>query len=411
MAIAANAGATVNADLPWGILTGVRPAKIVHRLLDQGEAPDSIQRYLQSRYGVSVGKASLLTEVAVNNHRFVPTPADCEQERRKVSLYLGIPYCASRCVYCSFPSALLPADEGQIVSLLQAIGQDIQAVVKLLSTCGLSPQSLYIGGGTPTCLPEKQFGQLLGWIRDAFDIPSLKEFTVEAGRPDSIDEAKLRLMREVGVTRVSVNPQTLQQRTLDRIGRRHRAGQTFSALRLVRDAGFRFVNMDLIAGLPGETPADLQSSLAQVLAHHPENITVHTLAIKRGAELRDCFDSAGLPEPRMVQEMVELSAAMIRAGGWSPYYLYRQKNSPGNMENVGYSKPGAECIYNIDIIEERRTIIGMGPSAASKAVCPEEWRLDSCHFPKDIPTYVKRIAELAAKRDQLIMNLFSRNGC
>ena len=411
MAIAANAGATVNADLPWGILTGVRPAKIVHRLLDHGETPDSIQRGLQSRYGVSAWKASLLTEVAVNNRRFVPTPADCEQESRKVSLYLGIPYCSSRCVYCSFPSALLPVDEGQIVSLLQAIGQDIQAVVKLLSTCGLSPQSLYIGGGTPTCLPEKQFGQLLGWIRDAFDIPSLKEFTVEAGRPDSIDEAKLRLMREVGVTRVSVNPQTLQQRTLDRIGRRHRAGQTFSALRLVRDAGFRFVNMDLIAGLPGETPADLQSSLAQVLAHHPENITVHTLAIKRGAELRDCFDSAGLPEPRMVQEMVELSAAMIRAGGWSPYYLYRQKNSPGNMENVGYSKPGAECIYNIDIIEERRTIIGMGPSAASKAVCPEEWRLDSCHFPKDIPTYVKRIAELAAKRDQLIMNLFSRNGC
>ena len=400
----------MNADLPWGILTGVRPAKIVHRLLDHGEAPDSIQRYLQSRYGVSVGKASLLTEVAVNNRRFVPTPAVHEQENRIVSLYLGIPYCASRCVYCSFPSALLPADEGQIVSLLQAIGQDIQAVVKLLSTCGLSPQSLYIGGGTPTCLPEKQFGQLLGWIRDAFDIPSMKEFSVEAGRPDSIDEAKLRLMREAGVTRVSVNPQTLQQRTLDRIGRRHQAEQTFSALRLVRKAGFRFVNMDLIAGLPGETPADLQSSLAQVLAHHPENITVHTLAIKRGAELKDCFDSAGLPEPRTVQEMVEMSAAMIRAGGWSPYYLYRQKNSPGNMENVGYAKPGAECIYNIDIIEERRTIIGMGPSAASKAVCPEEWRLDSCHFPKDIPTYVNRIAELTAKRDQLVTNLFSRNG-
>ena len=400
----------MNSDLPWGGLTGVRPAKIVHRLLDHGEAPDSIQRYLQSHYGVSAGKASLLTEVAVNNRRFVPTPAVHEQENRIVSLYLGIPYCASRCVYCSFPSALLPADEGQIVSLLQAIGQDIQAVVKLLSTCGLSPQSLYIGGGTPTCLPEKQFGQLLGWIRDAFDIPSMKEFSVEAGRPDSIDEAKLRLMREAGVTRVSVNPQTLQQRTLDRIGRRHQAEQTFSALRLVRKAGFRFVNMDLIAGLPGETPADLQSSLAQVLAHHPENITVHTLAIKRGAELKDCFDSAGLPEPRTVQEMVEMSAAMIRAGGWSPYYLYRQKNSPGNMENVGYAKPGAECIYNIDIIEERRTIIGMGPSAASKAVCPEEWRLDSCHFPKDIPTYVNRIAELTAKRDQLVTNLFSRNG-
>ena len=393
-------------DKPWGILTGVRPAKIVHRLLDQGESPAAIRSQLQSRYGVSAGKAALLTEVATNNRRFVPGPTADPQETRRVSLYLGIPYCASRCVYCSFPSALLPTDEGQIASLLQAIGQDIQAVVKLLSACGLTPQSLYIGGGTPTCLPEKFFGRLLGWLGEAFDIAALAEFTVEAGRPDSIDEEKLALMRQAGVTRVSVNPQTMRQQTLDRIGRRHRAEQTLDALRLVRAAGFRHVNMDLIAGLPGETLPDFEYSLSQVLAQWPENVTVHTLALKRGAELVNCSDSADLPEPSTVQAMVEASAAMIRAGGWLPYYLYRQKNSPGNMENVGYTKPGGECIYNIDIIEERRTIIGMGPSSASKAVRREGWRLDSCYFPKDIPNYVQRIGELAAKREDLIKKLF-----
>jgi oxygen-independent coproporphyrinogen-3 oxidase len=165
--------------------------------------------------------------------------------------------------------------------------------------------------------------------------------------------------------------------------------------------------MDLIAGLPGEGLEDLQSSVTQVLATNPENITVHTLALKRGSELLNCAGMAQLPDPVTVQAMVEESSALIRAGGWVPYYLYRQKNSPGNMENVGYTKPGGECIYNIDMIEERRTIIGMGPSAASKAVCPKEWRLDSCHFPKDIPTYIKNIGELTAKRDRLIQALFT----
>ena len=410
MVIAASAVIKVNINNPWGILTGVRPAKIVHRLLDRGEQPETIRNYLQTQYGVSEGKAALLTEVATNNRRFVPNPGTQETESRKVSLYLGIPYCTSRCVYCSFPSALLPADEGQIASLLQAIGQDIQAVVKLLSAGGLTPQSLYIGGGTPTCLPGKFFGQLMGWVREAFDTRSLKEFTVEAGRPDSIDAEKTDLMRQAGVTRVSVNPQTMQQRTLDRIGRQHQAQQTLSALKLVRAAGFHYVNMDLIAGLPGETKADMHSSLTQVLAENPENITVHTLALKRGAELLNCSDSADLPDPATVQDMVEESATRIRAGGWAPYYLYRQKNSPGNMENVGYTKPGAECLYNIDIIEERRTIIGMGPSAASKAVRPDGWRLDSCYFPKDVRTYVQRISELTDKREQLITNLFSPQG-
>ncbi len=397
----------MNDGRPWGLLSGVRPTKIVHRRLDQGEQPEAILSFLTKRYEVAPDKAALLIAVALNNRSRIPAPDAAGADNRKVSLYLGIPYCSSRCVYCSFPSALLPEDEGQIACLLEAIGQDIQAMVKLLSTCGLAVQSLYIGGGTPTCLPEKLFAQLLEWLTSAFDIAAMKEFTVEAGRPDSISAEKLLLMRQAGATRISVNPQTMRQCTLDRIGRRHESRQTLTAFQMVRAAGFEQVNMDLIAGLPGEVPADMQFSLAEVLSMGPENITVHTLALKRGSELMNHWDTAGLPTPLDVRLMVEQSALRIKEAGLFPYYLYRQKNSPGNLENVGYAKPGSEGLYNIDIIEERRTIIGMGPSAATKAVVPNSWRLDSCHFPKDIPTYIRRIGELAQKREQLIKSLLS----
>lgn len=396
----------MNDPLPWGVLTGVRPAKIVHRLMDQGEPADAIRELLQRRYGVSSAKAALLTEVAVHDRRLVPVPENWDRERREVSLYLGIPYCTSRCAYCSFPSALLPTDGDQIRCLLQAIVQDMQAVVKLLSTFGLTPRTLYIGGGTPTCLPGPFFGQLMDGVRSCFDTAALREFTVEAGRPDSISGEKLQTMRRAGATRISVNPQTMRQGTLDRIGRRHGAEETAEAMRAVRESGFRLVNMDLIAGLPGETAADMRFSLKRVLEMRPENITVHTLALKRGAELWNQAGPTGIPSPETVREMVDESAAQIRAGGWEPYYLYRQKNSAACLENVGYSLPGTECIYNVDMIEERRTILGMGPSAATKAVLNPEWRLESCHFPKDIPTYVKRIGELTAKRGELIKRLF-----
>jgi len=374
--------------------------------MDAGEHPEDIQNFLRDHYGVSAEKASLLTEIAAANRFLVPTPETAEQESRKVSLYLGIPYCTSRCIYCSFPSALLPADEGQIVCLLEAIGQDIQAVVKLLSTCGISAQSLYIGGGTPTCLPGEHFRKLLESLTEAFDIAGMKEFTVEAGRPDSISREKLSLMQRSGVTRISINPQSMNQVTLDRIGRRHRAADIPAALQLARELGFRLVNMDLIAGLPGETADDMKLSLSQVLAAEPENITVHTLAMKRGAPLQELLRPEDFPSPQAVRRMVSDTAREIRAAGLKPYYLYRQKNSPGNLENVGYAREGSICVYNVDMMEERRTIIGMGPSAASKAVVSEQWRLKSCHFPKDIPTYVNRIKDLIAKRDVLIQSLF-----
>ena len=392
---------------PWGKLTGVRPAKIVHRRLDAGDSLAAIRGFLQEHYGVSEAKAALLAEVAANNRFLVPTPETAATESRRVSLYLGIPFCTSRCVYCSFPSALLPKDEEQIVCLLETIGQDIQAVVKLLSNFGMQAQTLYIGGGTPTSLPDAQFRRLLECLGEAFDIAGMREFTVEAGRPDSVSREKLRSMKRCGVTRISINPQTMNQATLDRIGRRHRAAETLDAVKLARAEGFAEINMDLIAGLPGETPDQMSFSLEQVLSAEPENITVHTLAVKRGAPLHDAPDAAGLTPATIVRLMVEETSRQIRAAGYHPYYLYRQKNSPGELENVGYAKPGRECIYNVDIMEERRTIVGMGPSSASKAILPAEWRLNSRYFPKDISTYNQRIGELAAKREALIETIFT----
>ena len=388
----------------------MRPSKIVHRHLDCGEDQAGIRRFLQERYEVSAERAALLTEVAAANRFLVASPDTAAAEGRSVSLYLGIPYCTSRCIYCSFPSALLPADEEQIICLMAAIGQDIQAVVKLLSNFGIKAQTLYIGGGTPTSLPDVFFRKLLEQLTDAFNIAGLKEFTVEAGRPDSISRDKLTWMREAGVTRISINPQTMNQATLDRIGRRHRADETLEAVNMAREAGFDRINMDLIAGLPGETPDDMKFSVDQVLKLEPENITVHTLAVKRGAVLHEAPDESGLTAAAIVRQMVNNASPKIRTAGYHPYYLYRQKNSPGELENVGYTKPGDECVYNVDIIEERRTIVGMGPSAASKAILPEEWRLNSQHFPKDIPTYIKRIHELTAKRELLIGTIFSSHG-
>lgn len=401
MDIARIAGIRVGVDGPWGRLTGVRPSKIVHRCLDRGDTPEEIRRFLQSRYGASEERAALLTEISVRNRPQVPVPENYELHRAEVDLYIGIPYCSSRCVYCSFPSSILPTDTKQVFSLLTAIGQDIDAVVKLTGECGLTPRTLYIGGGTPTCLPFDAFRELMYMVQQAFPHPGL-EFTVEAGRPDSIDPQKVKLMRQAGVTRVSVNPQSMRRETLDRIGRKHSPEQVTDAFYMLRDAGFQAINMDLIAGLPGEDAATVCRSVEQVLAMRPDNVTVHTLALKRGAEMREYPDVWELPTDQEMADMVADSRRLIRLAGYFPYYLYRQKNSPGRLENVGYSIPGAECIYNIDIIEERRTIIGMGPSAATKATVLTDWRLESLHFPKDIPTYLKTVGWLAEKRNQLL---------
>lgn len=389
----------------WGDLTGVRPTKIVHKYLDLDIQPAMIIDLLQQRFRMSKGRAELLLQIAGANRFLVPCPENYDRQRSEVSLYIGIPYCSSRCVYCSFPSAILPADTGQIFSLLAAIGQDIEAVVKLMGNYGLKPRTLYIGGGTPTCLPVDAFRHLLKTVASLMPYSWL-EYTVEAGRPESIDLDKLKMMRDFGVTRVSVNPQSMHESTLARIGRQHSREHVFQAVEMVRAVGINNLNMDLIAGLPGENAAQMIESLESVMALQPENITLHTLAVKRGAELSGEIAQIGLPSGELMTEMVESSRMMLLADNYRPYYLYRQKKSPGRLENVGYALTGAECIYNVDIIEERRTIIGIGPSAATKVIRSADWRLESLYFPKNIPTYIQAQARLFEKRDQLFDELF-----
>jgi oxygen-independent coproporphyrinogen-3 oxidase len=373
--------------------------------LDHGVHFDSIVDLLQQRFRLSAGRADLLLEIASVNRHLVPCPEIFNPQQQEVSLYLGIPYCTSRCVYCSFPSAILPADTGQIFSLLTAIGQDIEAVVKLMGNYGLKPRALYIGGGTPTCLPADAFRRLLETIGRLMPYSWL-EYTVEAGRPESIDAEKLKIMHDFGVSRISVNPQTMHEQTLRRIGRRHSMEQVLNAVAMVRSAGIKNVNMDLIAGLPGESALQMQESLEAVLGLRPENVTIHTLAVKRGADLNDEASQLLLPSGELMTEMVEASRTLLRASGYRPYYLYRQKNSPGRLENVGYSLPGTECFYNVDIMEERRTIIGIGPSAATKLILSSDWRLESLYFPKNIPTYIQTLPRLLEKREQLFEKIF-----
>lgn len=369
---------------PWGILRGVRPTKLAHRLLDAGQAPEGVRKILAEAYAVETDKTALLTEIALRQRPFLLSPA---QARKFVSVYIGIPFCPSRCLYCSFPSAPIGGAGQQKDNFLAALRREIEAVRCFFIRQGLQVQTLYIGGGTPTSLPDEDFAKLLADVRLAFQGNALQEFTVEAGRPDTITRDNLAIMQEHGVTRISINPQTMREHTLLAIGRAHRPADVERAFRLAREAGFQNINMDIIAGLPGETAQDMAYTLTCIGELAPDNLTVHTLAVKRGSHLKE-QSGYTLPEGRIVGEMLRLCSAAAQAWGLRPYYLYRQKYMAGNLENVGYALHGKECLYNIQIMEERQSIFGLGAAAATKAVDPGGWRLESCYNPKDVATYI-----------------------
>ncbi len=388
---------------PWGILRGVRPIKIIHRLLDNGLSPREAAARLTANYAVAAEKAELLAAVALRQRPFLHTGL---QARRLVSVYVGVPYCPSRCLYCSFPANVLPADHTKVADFLHALEADIAAAAALLARYGLTAETVYIGGGTPTSLGDGDFARLLAKVREAFVSGATREFTVEAGRPDCITDGKIAAMAAAGVTRVSVNPQTMQEKTLKLIGRNHTVCDIIVMFRKIRASGIPVINMDIIAGLPAETEQDMADTLAQIAALDPDNLTVHTLAIKRGSRLADSREEVALPDDRTTAGMLALAADAARSLGLEPYYLYRQKHMTGNLENIGYARPGAECIYNIQIIEERQTVIGVGPAAATKAVAADH-RLDSSYNPKDVATYIGNIDHYIRRREELIAALFS----
>jgi len=383
-------------ELPWGILTGVRPTKLVYEGLEAGEPVASILQRLRSEYLVSEEKLATSLQVA-RREREILTGMNY---REGYSVYIGIPFCPSTCNYCSFTSYPL-ARYGKLTdAYLDALTEEIRFVGGCMPNKKL--QTVYIGGGTPTALSAEQLERLLIAVRDHLPAEHRIEYSVEAGRPDSITRRKLELLKEYGVTRISINPQSMQQRTLDLIGRRHTVQQIIDAMHEAREIGHDNINMDIIIGLTGEGPEDVRGTLAEIGKLNPDSLTVHTLARKRAARLTTQKELYEGMEAHGVTEMLEESIAFCRENGYLPYYLYRQKNMTDNLENVGYSRLGKEGIYNILIMEEKQTILACGAGAMSKFVFPGEERIERVENVKSLTDYIDRIEEMIGrKRDFL----------
>ena len=378
----------------WGSLTGVRPSKVAVSLLREGKSPAAVLTELEEVYSVTPQRARLALEAAETGLR-----VQNDLKPNDISLYVGIPFCPTRCAYCSFVSQSVEKSMALVPAFLQALAREIAATAEAVHRAGLRVVSLYIGGGTPTTLSARQLDALLTQLAAAFDLSALREFTVEAGRPDTITADKLHVLRAHRVDRISVNPQTLDDRVLETIGRRHTAQDIFDALRLVRETGSFAVNMDLIAGLPGDTPDGFRATLEQVLALAPENVTVHTLSRKRGADLMT--QAAPIPDGAQVGEMLDFASDALSAAGYAPYYLYRQKFMSGGFENVGWTRPGQENLYNICIMEELCSILAMGGGASTKLVRPNGGKLERHIDPKYPTEYIANIDRICAAKAEL----------
>ena len=383
-------------EAPWGILHGVRPTKIVHRMLAEGLKRDEAVARLRQDYEASEEKAATIVDMAIRQQPFL-----ARTDEKTVSIYVGIPFCLTRCLYCSFPANILP-DRGGIDKFMEAFRKDLQGVVDIVADYGFKVQSIYVGGGTPTSLPDLYFREMLELVNNSFRCSDTVEFTVEAGRPDSMSAAKLQAMIDCGVTRVSCNPQTMQAKTLRRIGRNHSPEAIVEMFHDLRQAGIPAINMDLIIGLPGEGTEDIRSTMEQIVALQPDDITLHSLALKRGSRLKMNLHEYELPDDDTCREMFGIAMDYVARAGLMPYYLYRQGYMRGQMENVGCSRPGAESMYNIQIMEEHQTILGIGGAATSKVVDFRASRLKSSFNAKDLITYERDIDIYVAKRRALV---------
>ena len=379
-------------ESPWGALSGVRPAKLMSGYLRAGASDREALSRFRREYFVSPERAALALDAARASERARQT-----LEPRDVCLYVGIPFCPTRCAYCSFVSASVEKSMALVEPYLTALDAEIGAAAAAARAAGLRVVSLYMGGGTPTTLSAPQLSALLDRLSGAFDLSAAREITVEAGRPDTITAEKLAALRARGVTRVSVNPQTMEDGVLEAIGRRHTAADVLRALALVRESGPFQVNMDLIAGLPTDTPEGFRRTLDTVLALAPENVTVHTLALKRGSRLT--AEGGALPDAAAVGRMVDLSRERLSAGGWTPYYLYRQKYMSGGFENVGWARPGTENLYNVCIMEELCSILAVGAGGSTKLV--DGGRLRRLMAPKYPLEYINGAEKLRAEKAEI----------
>ena len=409
----------------WGVLTGIRPVKLAYELTygskrpeaariaedirrtasAQGAASEEVRTssdpdpaadtalVMDRHYLLHPRKISLVTEILEYQRETAGDPPD-----RSLSVYIGIPFCPTRCLYCSFTSNQVPEEE--ITGYLKALEKEIEFASAEAEKDGFRIESVYMGGGTPTTLNALQLDRLLGIIRDRFglDHQPLREFTVEAGRPDTFTAQKLEVLRRHGVERISINPQTMHQDTLDRIGRRHTPEQTREAFRMAGEAGFDCINTDLIAGLPGEDFPAFAQSLEEIMDLGADNITLHTLAVKRASRLREMDDSFHYRNEQLREEMLTFAEKKLRQAGYRPYYLYRQKHTSGNTENIGYCREDKVSIYNIRIMEERKSILALGAGGISKIWFPEENRLERVANVSNYEIYIDRIDEMIRRK-------------
>lgn len=391
-------------ELPWGTLTGIRPTKIPMKMLEEGCSEEEIAAYMTNTYAATEQKTALSIEIAKRERQLLQR-IDYENG---YSLYIGIPFCPSTCLYCSFTSYPISAWKTQVDAYLDALEREIDFTAEKCR--GKTLNSVYIGGGTPTTLEPKQLDRLIKKINYTFNFSECLEFTVEAGRPDSITAEKLIVLRENGISRISINPQTMKQETLDLIGRRHTVEQTIESFRLARKLGFDNINMDLIIGLPGEELSDVRHTMEVIKELKPDNVTVHSLAVKRAARLTIFKDRYQDMQMENTQEHMDLCAEYCRDIGLFPYYLYRQKGMAGNMENVGYAAKGKAGVYNILIMEEKQTIMALGAGATTKFVLPEKnpdgtHRIERVENVKDVKNYLERIDEMIARKESRMEEL------
>ena len=387
---------------PWGSLTGVRPTHLMLEALGEGLTPEAAVARLTEEFDVTPEKAELLARIARVQGE-LPAPGD-----EWMDVYIGIPFCTTRCAYCSFSSGEIGS--GKLVApYLGALEREIGAGAEILRESGKRLRALYVGGGTPTALPEEEFRRLLDCLLEAF--PDAREYTVEAGRPDTITRDKLRAIRQGGIRRISINPQTMNDRTLQVIGRAHTARQIRDAYALAREEGIPQINMDVIAGLPGEGMAEFSRTMEEAVRLAPESLTVHTLAIKRSSafgEKQTAFrqgrgEPALLPSGETAAEMVRLGRDTAQGMGMRPYYLYKQKYMAGNLENTGYALPGTECLYNVDIMEETSHILALGAGGISKRIYPEEGHIGRAPNVSNIEAYISRVEEMIRRKRELFL--------
>lgn len=387
-----NSETSINA--PWGKLTGVRPVKIARTLLQSGATDQEVIRMFEQEIGADSKRSALAVSIAKLERSLIDQAYD-----DGISIYVGIPFCPSRCAYCSFVSFSVDKCEQLLEPYMDCLLKEITASAELVKNMKRRVETVYIGGGTPTTLPPKQLERLLRALQESFDLSALKEFSVEAGRPDTITEEKLQVLKRYGVTRISLNPQSMNQSVLDKIGRRHSPQDILSAYSLARRLDFQHINMDVIAGLPEENYESFCNTLQILTSLDPESITVHTMSLKRASELNQNTSRYQITAGEVVGQMICFASECLDDVGYIPYYLYRQKNILGGYENTGYAKPGRACLYNVYIMEEVQSILSLGAGGSTKIILPND--IERIFNVKEPTEYIRRIDEMIERKQKI----------